>query len=43
MSREEVATAAGMQTYYESQIDIQESDEEMEKVDTERFNAGLSL
>ena len=28
--------------YYESQIDIQESDEEMEKVDAERFNAGLT-
>ena len=32
-TRYQVFTAAGMQTYYESQIDIQESDEEMEKVD----------
>ena len=41
-TRYQVFTAAGMQTYYESQIDIQESDEEMEKVDAERFNAGLT-
>ena len=41
-TRYQVFTAAGMQTYYESQIDIQESDEEMEKVDVERFNAGLT-
>lgn len=41
-TRYQVFTAAGMQTYYESQIDIQESDEEMEKVNAERFNAGLT-
>ena len=41
-TRYQVFTAAGMQTYYESQIDIQEPDEEMEKVDAERFNAGLT-
>ena len=38
-TRYQVFTAAGMQTYYESQIDIQESDEEMEKVNAERFNS----
>lgn len=41
-TRYQVFTATGMQTYYESQIDIQKSDEEMEKVDAERFNAGLT-
>lgn len=42
-TRYQVFTATGMQTYYESQIDIQKSDEEMEKVDAERFNAGLVI
>lgn len=41
-TRYQVFTATGMQTYYESQIDIQESADEMEKVDAERFNAGLT-
>ena len=37
----QVFTATGMQTYYESQIDIQESDAEMEKVDAEDSDKSL--
>lgn len=37
-----VFTAAGMQTYYESQIESQDAQDELEKVDAERFHAGLT-
>ena len=38
----QVFTALGMQTYYESQIEVQESKNKLEKVDAERFHAGLT-
>lgn len=38
----QVFTANGLQTYYESQIEIQDIQDEMEKVDAERFHAVLT-
>lgn len=38
----QVFTAAGLQSYYESQLVGQETQEEIEKVDVERFHAGLT-
>lgn len=41
-TRYQVFTASGMQTYYESQLDGQRSEDELESVDAERFHAGLT-
>lgn len=41
-TRYQVFTAAGLQTYYESQLLSQDSQEEIENVDAERFHAGLT-
>lgn len=41
-TRYQVFTAAGIQTYYESQIVSQDSQDEIENVNAERFHAGLT-
>ena len=41
-TRYQVFTTAGLQTYYESQIEMQEVQDELELVDAERFHAGLT-
>ena len=41
-TRYQVFTAAGLQSYYESQLVSQDTQEELEKVDAERFHAGLT-
>lgn len=41
-TRYQVFTAAGIQTYYESQIISQDSQDEIENVNAERFHAGLT-
>lgn len=41
-TRYQVFTAAGLQSYYESQLVGQDTQEELEKVDAERFHAGLT-
>ena len=41
-NRYQVFTAAGIQTYYESQLIAADAQEEWEKVDSERFNAGIT-
>ena len=41
-TRYEVFTTAGLQSYYESQLVSQDTQEELEKVDAERFHAGLT-
>ena len=41
-TRYQVFTATGLQSYYESQLVGQDVQEELEKVDAERFHAGLT-
>lgn len=41
-TRYQVFTTAGLQTYYESQLESVETQEALEKVDAERFHAGLT-
>lgn len=41
-TRYQVFTALGMQTYYESQIEGQNTEDELERVDAVRFHAGLT-
>ena len=41
-NRYQVFTAAGIQTYYESQLIPADAQEEWETVDSERFNAGIT-
>lgn len=41
-TRYQVFTAAGLQSYYESQLVGQEQQDELERVDAERFHAGLT-
>ena len=41
-TRYQVFTTAGLQTYYESQIEAQEVQDELEIIDAERFHAGLT-
>ena len=41
-NRYQVFTSAGLQTYYESQLETMETHEKLEQVDAERFHAGLT-
>lgn len=41
-TRYQVFTTVGLQTYYESQIEAQEVQDELEIIDAERFHAGLT-
>lgn len=41
-NRYQVFTAAGLATYYESQLEAEDAQEEIEVVDAERFHAGLT-
>ena len=41
-TRYQVFTATGLQSYYESQLVGQDTQDELEKVDAERFHAGLT-
>ena len=41
-TRYQVFTATGLQTYYESQLAGQDAEDMLEKVDAERFHAGLT-
>ena len=41
-TRYQVFTAAGLQSYYESQLVDQDAQDELERVDAERFHAGLT-
>jgi len=41
-TRYQVFTAAGLQSYYESQLIGQEAEDKLEKVDADRFHAGLT-
>ena len=41
-TRYQVFTALGMQTYYETQIEGQNTEDELERVDAVRFHAGLT-
>lgn len=41
-NRYQVFTTAGLQTYYESQLESMETQNDLEEVDAERFHAGLT-